>query len=126
MAREELVMLVTTDIFTPYKKDEVFAVNKETAERLLKPSMERTDFGPRYPKVKVRLFDKDRDQELLLDNGYLTEEAHKELLQKIRPDLYDAEYTDDESVDEDEKPADDTTELAAVTSAPTRRRRNSR
>jgi hypothetical protein len=79
-----LVALVTTDILTPYRKGEVFRVTPEEAEMLLTRSMVENDFGPRNEKVRVRKFNPETDQQLLLDNGVLNAVEHKKLQNKLR------------------------------------------
>lgn len=63
-----LVLLVATETITPYKKGEVFGVSPEAAEKLLTRDMTPTDFGPKYPNVKVRRYIPEQDEELLLQN----------------------------------------------------------
>ena len=90
------VRLVTTEILTPFRAAEVINVTEEEAEQLLHINLEKTDFGPRYPKVKVRKFVPGQDDELLLNSRSLTGPEHRALLEKIRPDLL-ADY--DEEMD---------------------------
>lgn len=80
-----LVLLVTTDTLTPYKKGEVFGVTPEVAEKLLTKDMTMTDFGPKYPVVKVRRFDPEKDTELLLQNRTLNQREHAKLEAKLHP-----------------------------------------
>lgn len=83
---EERVRLVSKEILTPYKREEVFSVSKEDAEKLLKADRSLTDFGPKYPVVKARPFDaKKGDEQLLLDNKYLNQEEHDLLQEKLHP-----------------------------------------
>lgn len=86
-AKRKLVTLVALETITPYKAGEVFSVSQEDAELLLTPNRERTDFGARYPRVKVRKFDPRVDGERLLDEHSLNVEAHNVLQKKLRPNL---------------------------------------
>lgn len=79
-----MVALVALDTFTPYKKDEVFAVTRKEANALLVKNMRENDFGPIYPVVKVRLFDEESDGHLLLKNGVLNQKEHAALEAKLR------------------------------------------
>lgn len=84
-ANSNLVLLVAKEVFTPYKKGEVFGVTPEVAEKLLTRDMTNTDFGPKYPVVKVRRFDPEKDTELLLRNGTLNQREHAKLEAKLYP-----------------------------------------
>lgn len=89
MPQQEMVKLVSLEICTPYKAGEVATFDKKTAEQLLRRNMERTDFGPRYPKVKWRRYVEGQDEDLLLVNRSLTQEEHDKLLMNLHPDLVD-------------------------------------
>ena len=82
---DNLVLLVALDTITPYKKGEVFGVSPEAAEKLLTRDMTLTDFGPKYPTVKVRRYIPEQDEELLLQNRTLNQKEHEKLFQKIHP-----------------------------------------
>jgi hypothetical protein len=84
--KRKLVTLVAMETLTPYKAGEVFSVSEEDAELLLNRNTEKTDFGTRYPKVKVRKFDPRVDADKLLDEHSLNIEAHNALQKKLRPD----------------------------------------
>jgi len=76
-----LVLLVAMETITPYKKGEVFGVSPETAEKLLTRDMTMTDFGPKYPVVKVRRYIPEQDEELLLQNHTLNQKETTSFLQ---------------------------------------------
>ena len=78
-----LVLLVTLDVMTPFRKGEVFGVSPEMAEKLLTKDMTLTDFGPKYPVVKCRRYNPEKDQELLLANRTLNQREHKKLEEKL-------------------------------------------
>lgn len=78
------VSLVTTDTFTPYKKDEVFTVSRKEADQLLTPNLRENDFGPIYPVVKVRLYDEENDAWLLLKNNALNQKEREALEAKLK------------------------------------------
>lgn len=80
-----MVVLVATDTITPYKKGEVFAVTHEAAEKLLTRDMTPTDFGYKYPNVKVRRYIPEQDEELLLQNKVLNQKEHEKLFTKLHP-----------------------------------------
>lgn len=80
-----LVLLVATDTFTPYKKGEVFGVTPDVAEKLLTRDMTNNDFGPKYPVVKCRRFDPEKDMELILQNRTLNQREHEKLEAKLHP-----------------------------------------
>lgn len=80
---EEKVTLVATDTLTPYRKGEVFTVNKSQADRILNRDTTMTDFGPKNEKVKARLYDPDKDEQLLLDNRVLNAVEHRKLHEKL-------------------------------------------
>lgn len=84
--KRKLVTLVALEVFTPYKAGEVFSVDEELAEKLLKVDSTKTDFGRKYPKVKVRLFNPDVDMEKLLEHKVLNVRVHNALLKKLHPD----------------------------------------
>ena len=120
----QLVPLVTLEVMTPYKAGEVFAVPPAVAKKLLKVDMTKTDFGPKYPRVKVRLYNPDRDEPLNLSNGTLNQEEHKKLLQRLHPELVEEEDEEDNSMDADDSADDDllklddnVNEFSAVTQA---------
>lgn len=79
------VLLVATDIITPFKKGEVFGVSPEQAEKLLTRDSTLTDFGPKYPVVKVRRYIPEQDEELLLQNRTLNQKEHQKLFEKLHP-----------------------------------------
>jgi len=81
----EYVTLVAKEIITPYKKGEVFTVTKPQADMLLTRNMAENDFGPINPVVKVRLYDPEKDEQLLLDNHVLNAIEHKKLQNKLHP-----------------------------------------
>lgn len=70
---KEQVTLVALEAFTPYRKDEVFTVTREEADKVLKPNLRENDFGPIYPNVKVREFDPETDAHLLVKGGSLNQ-----------------------------------------------------
>lgn len=80
-----LVLLVAMETITPYKKGEVFGVSPEIAEKLLTKDMTLTDFGPKYPTVKVRRYIPEQDEELLLQNKTLNQKEHEKLFVKLHP-----------------------------------------
>lgn len=80
-----LVLLVATDTITPYKKGEVFGVSPEMAEKLLTKDLSPTDFGPKYPVVKVRRYIPEQDEELLIQNKTLNQKEHQKLFEKLHP-----------------------------------------
>lgn len=82
---EEMVVLVATDILTPYRKGEVFSLPQSQANKVLNRDMTATDFNVRNERVKARLFDPEKDQELLLDNHVLNTIEHKKLDAKLHP-----------------------------------------
>ena len=84
--KRKMVTLVTLEVLTPYKAGEVFSVTEEEAEKLLTRNTEKTDFGPKYPRVKVRKFDSRVDGERLLEERSLNVKAHNALQSKLRPD----------------------------------------
>lgn len=69
------VTLVTTDIITPYRKDEVFTVPKYVADLLLDDN--RVDEDGKVQPVKVRLYDPAKDADLLAEQRGKTEDAVK-------------------------------------------------
>jgi hypothetical protein len=79
----EKVTLVALDTITPYRKGEVFTVNRVAADKLLTRDNSVTDFGPRNERVKVRLFDPLKDEQLLLDNHVLNAVEHRKLEKKL-------------------------------------------
>lgn len=107
----QLVPLVTLEVLTPYKAGEVFAVPPAVAKKLLKVDMTKTDFGPKYPRVKVRLYNPDRDEALTLTNGTLNQEEHKKLLQRLHPELVQEDEDEDDNLEEDSSADDDLLQL---------------
>lgn len=85
--KQKMVTLVTLEVLTPYKAGEVFTVTEEDAVKLLNRNNEKNDFGPKYPRVKVRKFDARVDGERLLDEHSLSVDAHNALQAKLRPNL---------------------------------------
>lgn len=85
--KRKMVTLVALEILTPYKAGEVFSVSEEDADKLLNRNNEKTDFGIRNAKVRVRKFDPRVDGERLLDEHSLNIKAHNALQKKLRPNL---------------------------------------
>ncbi len=85
--KRKLIALISTDILTPYKANEVFCVPEEDAAKLLTVDRSKNEYGvPRYPKVKARLFDVEKDGEALLAAGSLNLDDHNRLLSRLHPD----------------------------------------
>jgi hypothetical protein len=84
-----------------------FSVSEEDAEKLLTRNNEKNDFGPKYPKVKVRRFDPRIDGEKLLDEGSLNIQAHNALQAKLRPNLPPIEAQSSELINDVTKLLDD-------------------
>ena len=83
MDPNEPVTLVATEVITPHKKGEVFTVSAAQAVKLMTVDMTQGDFGPKNPEIKVRVFDPDKDEQLLLDNHVLNKVAHAKLEKKL-------------------------------------------
>lgn len=95
--KEKLVALVTTEIMSPMRAGEVFAVPEEMAAKLLNVRGSDQFGNVRHPKV--RLFSEERDGALLLNNNVLNQEEHYKLLKRLHPELIDDEEYED--IDDD-------------------------
>ncbi len=103
---EDQVTLVAVDTFPPYRKGEVFTVDKKVAEVLLSGSTRQNDFGPVYPQVKVREYDPETDEHLLLQNGTLNQKDAARLREKLSRPLSERRASakaDDDAKVEDKK-----------------------
>jgi hypothetical protein len=97
--RKRQVTLVTTEVFTPYRANEVFTVDEDLARKLL--NINKTDNFGRQFYPKVRLFEKGKDEHLELANGTLNQEEHNKLLKRLHPELVDDSDNDEDYEDED-------------------------
>lgn len=70
----EKVVLVALEAFSPYKKGDVFTVTRKEADLVLNADPRReNEFGPVYPRNKVREFEPERDEYLLKEGGFLNQ-----------------------------------------------------
>lgn len=81
----EMVTLVATDTLTPYRKGDVFTVTKAQADMLKTRDLSATDFGHKNETVRVRDYDPEKDEQLLLDNRVLNQVEHRKLHEKLHP-----------------------------------------